>query len=152
MNADARKEWIKEAITIARAVADMEERLAVIKATLVMEALKDENKGVATKGGGQSVTFAGEECVARVVFPGPSLAASVKNTDADFPKIVKAAGAHFRALFRPQTTCKPVADFRELAQQLLGDKAPALIELLEKESKPTVSFEVTESFDKGWPE
>jgi hypothetical protein len=148
----ARQDLIREAVTIARTVVDLDKRLATLKATLLLEAMRQEHIHLETKGGGQSVVLSGQECICRVVFPGRSLAASVKKIDPEYPKIVAACGPHFRELFRPETVIKPVKDFRELAAVLLAAKAGPLIALLESDSKPTVSFEVTEAFDKGWPE
>lgn len=152
MTAKAIKEHVEEALLIRRLVKDRLLRLEEIKATLVMVAMNEQLPRHATEGGGESVTLAGEECQCRITFPGPTLSASFKKTDDEYPKIRAAAGESFTSLFRPQTTIKPVPDFRPLAKQLLGDKAAALINLLEHESAPSVSFQAVETFEKDWLE
>jgi len=145
MTADKCQALVDEAVSLDRTIAELQERLDAIKNDLILAAR--DLDGTRTDGGGLAVVIEGRECISRVVFPGPSLKASIKKTDKDFPKILALAGDVFQKLFRPSTSCKPVPDFRESARLLLDkDKAARLIRLCEKDSPPTVSFETTEKF------
>jgi len=132
---------VAEAVILDRQIADMIDRLDVLKDRLVALAEVGADSQVPTDGGGWSVTFEGlDGCVARVTQEGPRLRSSV-SSEKDVAKIKDAAGSFFGRLFVPSIAYKPVSGFRAEAEALLARGASKLIKLVTTKGATKVSYE-----------
>jgi len=146
MNADPSiDEKILMALELDRTIKDMQDQLKTLKAQFVALADKEDVDLVASNGN-----------VVHVCFPDPGLIRGGfffiqdQAVMVDDKKTVKLgpikslAGEHFDKLFAIQY--KPAKAFRELAHALLPAKEAAkLIDLLEVDSSPRVTFETKTS-------
>ena len=133
---------VTHAVSLDREIAEKSQLLKKLKADLVLEASIRKAEHQSTDSGGASWIAEGADgCVARIAFPAPSLKASIQSDGHALQKVKAAAGALFNRLFIPTITYKPVTQFREEAENLLGRDARKLIKLCQSDSAPRVSFE-----------
>lgn len=147
MNNDKLSQLVSSAVDLDREIAQLNEKLDVIKKQLVAEARTRQEQAVATDGGGKSVTMEGEDgCIARVTTAGATLKATLKIDAKDYTPIKIATRGLFARLFDSETVFKPVPKFREQATELLGEAdAKKLVKLCTGKGKTTVSFETKEA-------
>lgn len=138
---------VAEAVSLDREKSDIEARLKDIKALLVAEAQGRAEEHTQTVGGGSSWIAEGNDgCIARVTFPSPKLASSIKGVGKKIAQVMELAGKSFARLFSQEPSWKPVDDFREAAVEELGQKdGRKLVKLLEGPSTTSVSFETKEA-------
>jgi N-acetylglutamate synthase/N-acetylornithine aminotransferase len=134
---------IAQAVRLDRGIQQAQAKLKDLKAQLAAEAETRQDEAIATEGGGTSITFEGAGgCIARVTQTGRALKSAIKPEDKNFTKIVAAAGAAWKLLFRPEVVHVLAENFRDEARAALGDAAAKpLIKLCETAGKTTVSFE-----------
>lgn len=146
MNDSKLKALVAEAVALDREATKIDAKLKVIKALLTTEAKLRSEDATKTDGGGTSITLEGlDGCIARITKAGRTLRASIKDSDEDLNKIIKACNGYFVRLFEQTKTFVPVVDFREQAEDSLGKEAAAkLVKLVTNPGKTTVSFETKE--------
>lgn len=145
MNDAKLKSLVTQAVRLDRQIADLEEALKTAKAQLVAEAQSRTDEHTNTENGGTSWTATGTDgCIARVTFPAPTLKSKIDGEGKAIEKIRAAAGRLFDKLFRPSVTYRPVDNFRDEAETLLGRDAGKLVRLCQSESSPKVAFETKE--------
>lgn len=136
---------VTEAVALDREISEKTARLKELKADLVTEASGRTEEHTATDGGGSSWTAEGNDgCVVRVTFPAPKLKATIAGEGSAIEKVRAAAGKFFHALFTQVPAYKPVANFRETADKIMGKDARKLVKLCESASAPSVAFETKE--------
>lgn len=137
---------VTEAVSLDREIAEKTERLKSLKADLITEAGTRDDEHTPTAGGGRSWLAEGADgCIARVTFPAPKLKATIAGEGTAIDKVRKLAGNAFARLFNQVPSYKPVANFRDEAETLLGKDARKLIRACESSSSPTVNFETKEA-------
>lgn len=138
---------VAQAVALDREISEKSALLNDLKDQLSVEAESRCDESTPTEGGGTSITFeGGDGCIARVTTSGPALKSSIKAEGRDIEKVKPAAGRHFLRLFEQVLAYKPVANFREQAESLLGAKdAGKLIKLCTNPGKTSVSFETKEA-------
>jgi hypothetical protein len=134
---------VAEAVELDRNIAEAQERLKAIKATLAIEAESRADEATATDGGGRSIEFIGSDgCIARVTTAGPTLKGTINGEGRDIMKVREAAGSYFTRLFSPVLSFKPDENFRALAVDFLGARDGAkLVKLCTNPGKTSVAFE-----------
>ncbi len=130
---------VERGCRLDREIKAAEKELGMIKESLVTAARS--MPGAPTKNG-RAVTVAGNGGVATVSFPGPSLVREL--TEETIEGARQKAGDAFAKLFAK--VFRPVQSFRDVAAALLGQaKGGALVEFLEVESSPRVSFKAVDA-------
>lgn len=139
------KVLVTEAVQLDRYIAERQEHLKGLKAELVTEAESRPDEQTPTEGGGWSWVAQGADgCVARVMFPGPSLKGSIAGEGQAIEKVKALAGSSFSKLFAPEISYRPVGDFRSQAEVFLGRMAQKLVKLVTSKTSPKVAFETKE--------
>lgn len=137
---------VAEAVALDREIAEKTELLKALKADLITEAGTRDDEHTPTAGGGRSwLTEGADGCIARVTFPAPKLKATIAGEGTAIEKVRQLAGHAFSRLFNQIPAYKPVANFRDEAETLLGKDARKLIRACESNSAPTVNFETKEA-------
>lgn len=146
MTTNKLRSLVAEAVSLDRQRAEIESRLAEIKADLVTEARTREEEHTPTDGGGWSWLAEGADgCIARVTQDGPKLKATL-TTDKDVAKAKELAGGVFPQLFEPKVSYKLAAGFRQAAESLLGAKvAGKLVKAFSGPGSVKVSYETKEA-------
>lgn len=135
---------ISRAVALDREIELFKEQLQAIKDELIGEAKRRDHE-METAGEGKRWTAESDDgCIARVNFP----AASISRIDADSvdEKQVRllVTDTAFGQLFEEKTTFAAVKHFRALLRVVAPRNAKKVLELLEKENAPRVSFETKE--------
>jgi len=99
------KNLVTEAVSLDREINEKSERLKKLKVELVAEARSRESELASTDGGGRRWTAEGSDgCIARVIFPAPTLKAKIDEQGKAFEKIKNLVGDVFTRLFVPATS------------------------------------------------
>ena len=109
-----------EAVSLDHEINEKTDRLKELKAKLVSEAKNRESELAPTDGGGTRwIAEDSDGCVARVIFPAPTLKAKIDQQDKVIDKVKNLAGGVFTGLFVPTTSYRPIEKFREEVAALL---------------------------------
>jgi len=141
------KSRVDKCVALEHNIAMLNAHLKAAKTELVAEARWREDEQKDIPDGGAYVEFEGfNGCVAHVVFPKPSLKATIDKDSPVYTKIMALLSEEdFNAMFSPAPKYSLVQDFRAVAE-LTFDKTTArkLVKLCSTCSSPRVSFETKE--------
>jgi hypothetical protein len=145
MNSKEIEKLVDDAITLHREIAAKNEQFKSLKATLILEAHAHRDEQVLTESGGKRWIAKGSDgSIARVNFPAAALLSEFDGQSDKAKQAQQIAGEKFKQLFTTVKVYQLVENFRGQAATMLSKaKAEALTSLLETESAPRVSFEIT---------
>ena len=144
MNDSKLRQVVTEAVALDREIAEKQDRLKELKATLSTEAESRQDEATPTEGGGTSLSLEGADgSVCRVTMTGRVLKSSVSLDGPLWGKIQSILnGRPADMFFTPEISYKPGDNFRDRAIEVLGKpEGNKLIKLCENSGKTTVSFE-----------